>query len=517
MKLPFQDADPSHRDFQYVEDLSTAYWYSEVLFAALELKLFALIEQGCCGLDELSAASYCGENDLIRLMEVLERMELVHREGENWFNSQVARLYLSSQSPSYMGHFLLYRRHIQRGWMDLAERVSAKKAKAIESSPHDDDYEIRTFHYVRALDELAKQKAEEIARVLSLKGWDPPILDIGGGAGALSRALLRERESGYATLFELPEVIAAARSLYPDDGSWERFRLIAGDFRTHEFEAQAPFGLVVLSNFLHAYSPAEARELLRKSLRFLATDGLILIHDYFPDRLGRSPAKGPLYDLNMMLNTYDGECHEAHRVMGWLRDEGMTAAQVRDLTTDSSIILAGTKLADRGAKHDLEEWGYVARSEGFRRAVLVPAENIVTASWVRMKCACGCSMYGRNLQCPPRGMDNRSTKEMLESYRWAVLLEGTPPGSDFHRKLLRLEKRAFLAGFHKAFALGAGPCPVCDPCPDQGRCRYPGKARPSMEGSGIDVYSTATSAGMNLKPVTNNDQYVKYIGLLLLE
>jgi predicted metal-binding protein len=113
-------------------------------------------------------------------------------------------------------------------------------------------------------------------------------------------------------------------------------------------------------------------------------------------------------------------------------------------------------------------------------------------------------------------MDSVATKEMLESYSWAILLEGAPPGRDFHRKLLRMEKRAFLAGFHKAFVLGAGPCPVCERCPEDGLCRYPDQARPSMEGSGIDVYSTASGAGIHLKPVTDKDQYVKYIGLLLL-
>ena len=516
MKLPFQDADPAHRDFQYVEDLSTAYWYSEVLFGSLELKLFESLEQGCSGLDELAAASCCSGNELFRLLEALERLELVHHDGGMWFNSQVARLYLVPGSPSYMGDFLLYRRHIQPRWTDLVQMVSGKKSNNVEPASHDDDYEVRTFHYVRAMDQLAKQKAEEIASLLSVEDWEAPILDVGGGAGALSRALIRRRESGYATLFELPEVIGAANLLYSGNDAWQRIRMLAGDFRAYEFEPEARFGLVLLSNFLHAYGPAEARELLRKSLTLLAADGLMLIHDYFPDRLGRSPEKGPLYDLNMMLNTFDGECHEARHIVAWLRDDGMARIKVRDLVTDSSIILARREEVDDGEKKDLEDWVYVARNEGFHRGVLIPAERIVTASWVRMKCECGCSMYGKNLQCPPRGMDHLGTKQMLRSYNWAILLEGAPPGRDFHKKLLRMEKRAFLAGFHKAFAMGAGPCPVCENCPEEGPCRHPDQSRPSMEGSGIDVYSTASDAGIYLRPLTDKNQYVKYIGLLLL-
>jgi len=59
MEFPFQDADPAHRNFQYLEDLSTAYWYSEVLFAALELNLFEFLEKGCSGLNTLARTASC--------------------------------------------------------------------------------------------------------------------------------------------------------------------------------------------------------------------------------------------------------------------------------------------------------------------------------------------------------------------------------------------------------------------------------------------------------------------------
>jgi len=108
-------------------------------------------------------------------------------------------------------------------------------------------------------------------------------------------------------------------------------------------------------------------------------------------------------------------------------------------------------------------------------------------------------------------------RELLQSYSWGLLLEGMPPGRDFHEQLLQMERKAFLAGFHKALLFGAGPCPVCKKCPADGRCLHPKQARPSMEGSGIDVYATARNAGIDLKPVTEPDQYVKYLGLLLME
>ena len=201
----------------------------------------------------------------------------------------------------------------------------------------------------------------------------------------------------------------------------------------------------------------------------------------------------------------------------------MTTNQIRDLESDSSVIASVQSTSFSGRlfkpcrKTELQEWIYFARAEGFQRAELLPVSDISIGSWVRKKCQYGCQIYGTNLQCPPNGMASDETEKMFTSYSWAILLEGMPPGKEFHQKLLALEKKAFLSGFHKAFVFSAGHCSLCDKCPEDGVCRFPEKARPSMEGSGIDVYETARNAGINLHPVQEKMQYVKYLGLLMLE
>jgi SAM-dependent methyltransferase len=54
---------------------------------------------------------------------------------------------------------------------------------------------------------------------------------------------------------------------------------VAGDFRFHPF-SDGQFGMIVMSNFLHAYGPLTARQLLEQSLKLLRPDGFVLIHDY---------------------------------------------------------------------------------------------------------------------------------------------------------------------------------------------------------------------------------------------
>ena len=54
--LPFQAADPARKNFQFLEDMAAAYWYSEVLFTALDLALFDWIERGAGRIEDLAAA-----------------------------------------------------------------------------------------------------------------------------------------------------------------------------------------------------------------------------------------------------------------------------------------------------------------------------------------------------------------------------------------------------------------------------------------------------------------------------
>jgi predicted metal-binding protein len=81
--------------------------------------------------------------------------------------------------------------------------------------------------------------------------------------------------------------------------------------------------------------------------------------------------------------------------------------------------------------------------------------------------------------------------------------------------MAKLEREAFLSGYYSAFAMVAGPCPLCDEC-NLDYCRNPELARPSMEACGIDVYSTARRAGFNIHVLRSRDEKPTYYALLLL-
>lgn len=166
----------------------------------------------------------------------------------------------------------------------------------------------------------------------------------------------------------------------------------------------------------------------------------------------------------------------------------------------------------------------MALAGGADEAKLVPASNVVTAEWVRLKCQFGCSGYNKRLCCPPLTPTPEETRKMLTEYRRALIYSYTCTPRGYRAKRLRMQKlivaierAAFLDGFYKALGLMAGPCRLCAECNRDGLCRHPEQARPSMEGCGIDVYATARNSGIRLDVVTRRDATARFINLLLVE
>ena len=172
------------------------------------------------------------------------------------------------------------------------------------------------------------------------------------------------------------------------------------------------------------------------------------------------------------------------------------------------------------------QWCRRAIQLGADAATLVDADAVVAAEWVRMKCLFGCDEPGVHKTCPPNLQPVAVTQRLLSEYRLAVLLEvgpivGTEASDPESRRLndaaLALERELFLAGHHKAWTMGAGPCDLCDACVKGRECPTPEKARPSMEGCGIDVFATVRNAGRTIDVVRDEDDEYRYFALVLVD
>lgn len=187
-----------------------------------------------------------------------------------------------------------------------------------------------------------------------------------------------------------------------------------------------------------------------------------------------------------------------------------------------------------------------AKELGAVEAAPIPVADIVVDERAMLKClAPRCPFYGTNLMCPPNVMPISQFKRTLRAYHYGIIiikidlaLSGTPEdltnlndiseawgtiksagtnkenlGTSITKyvrvlredqetlsEILRqIESVCISDGYYFAAGLGSGACFLCDECVGpNSACRYPYKARPSMEAMGIDVVATANRVGMQL-------------------
>jgi len=166
---------------------------------------------------------------------------------------------------------------------------------------------------------------------------------------------------------------------------------------------------------------------------------------------------------------------------------------------------------------------------------LIPVKKIVVDERVRLKCQVPlCDTYGRNLMCPPNLPSVDEFRKALSHFSEAVLLQVSAPitqqsggklsedvfgpAKKLHELVNMGEKMAFQGGLHFATGLIGGCCRLCDECvavQGETKCRFPFKARPSMEAMGIDVFSTLRRAGLPVSGLPIGDR-VTWTGVILL-
>lgn len=514
--LPFLNRDPQENSPQYLEDLATGYWFSEALFTAVELDVFTMLAPAGNTAAGIAEALELDVRGAERFLQALCSLGLVACGDRIFYNTKIASEYLVQGKENYQGNSILWRRYLAAPWGGLANCLKSG-GRVFEPAPEESkQLTDRICRYIGAMDNVAKAKTREILPLFNNFWFTGHILDVGAGSGAVSAGFLEHFTGAGATLIDLPGILDCAARMLRQQKIFDRVTLCPANILETWPVHKGSFDLVILSNVLHAYAEGEARHVLAEAEACLKPEGLLVIHDFF---LEHHPAKAALFDLNMMINTYNGQVFAAKSVLRLLAGKNLYTTDLIPLGSDTGVIIAA-KNAGPLTKLCLDPVSRLTagiKTLGFSKVSSISVATIHVPDWADLRCRFGCNEFGRP-HCPPNSPSPAQTRAMLKDYNRALLLEGEPPTRDFQRQVLQAEKEAFKAGFYKAFAYWAGPCSLCQPsCAADGVCRNPRDARPSMEGAGMDVFETVRRAGFSLRPLDEKDNFAKYYALLLLE
>jgi len=511
--------DPQTGGPQYIEDLATAYWYSEVLFLSMEQDLFEILKgHPSVTTEALGELLNLEPQALERYLHLLKELDLVLEYQGLWSNSTLSETFLLKDSPHYQGDNVRWRKGLQEDWKTLGQAL--EKGKRVHFLPEDISEETlneRRLNYIKAMDNIALSKVQEILPFFD--DCQGTILDVGAGSGAFSKGFLEAFPECHATLADIRQMIPITEKYLKercDEPVFQRMSFVPCNILDNHWPITESYDLIILSNIVHAYGSEENKNVFKEVKRLLKPNGLVLFHDFF---LEHWPIKGHFSDMNMFTNTFNGRVYKAADIQFWLKEEGFVTTPLLPLPSDTALMAAA--LSPEPLKQLLTDpmarIYHPIKALGFEALIPISPNQVVLSEFAKNKCSYGCRSAHQK-EC----MDNdqypvEKTTSLLADYRRAYLLKSQPPTDVFQRKALQAESLAFKEGFYKAFVFWAGPCSICPTCDKAKPCNNRKHKRPSMEGAGIDVFATVSQVGEQLHTLKEKGEYIKYYALLLLE
>lgn len=309
--------------------LALAHRSSMVLFAAADLDVFSALETTDGRLE--SVAAHCGGASSEPLRMVLESCVaegLLVKQGDAFRNTPATAAFLVRGRPTYGGHGLKYAEDLYPVWGHLADLVRTGKPAIDPDSILGDDQE-KTRAFILAMHERAKGMSAVLPHGADFSGRRR-LLDVGGGPGTYSIALVRQTPGLSATVLDLPGVLAITREIVDQHGVADRVHLQPGNYLTSDFGTG--YDAVLLSGMMHREPEAGCRLLLEKSAAALDAGGMVVVSDVFFDTDDKvSPPFALSFALNMMLTSHEGSAHAITEMTRWMADAGFSRISTRDL------------------------------------------------------------------------------------------------------------------------------------------------------------------------------------------
>jgi predicted O-methyltransferase YrrM len=308
--------------------LALAHRSSAVLFAAADLDVFTVLATGAKTHDEVAQACGAKPAPMRMLLEACAAEGLLTVAEDRYANAPLADAFLVRGRPAFSAHQFKYAEDLYPAWGKLATLVrTGQPPMAPETILGEDKAKTRAF--VLAMHERARGIGSVLPHLLDLNGRQR-LLDVGGGPGTYSVAMVRETPGLTATVLDVPGVLEVTRELIASSGVQERIELRPGNYLTDDFGTG--YDVALLSGMMHRETPASCTGLLRKACAALQPGGLVIVSDvFFDDDTKRTPLFTVYFALNMMLTSNEGSAHAKTEMAAWMRDVGFVDVQVRNL------------------------------------------------------------------------------------------------------------------------------------------------------------------------------------------
>jgi len=313
--------------------LASGFMSAKHLFAASELGVFEALADSPATLESLAARTGLTRRAARISADAMVALGILEREGDTYSNGDTAAAFLSGHGPADLRPFLRFWDKISYPtWCGLAQALGSGPAKEV----FDLDEELQKL-VSAGIEAILAGPAAALAEIIDFSGRRR-LLDVGGGTGSWSVAVVRRHENIRATILELPAVAEIARERVAEAGLTSRIDVTVGDAMTEPL----PSGhdVFLLANLIHYWSADDNRELLQRVRSAAAVGSQLLLADFWTDRTHTEPVHAALMAGEFAVHLRNGDVYSVDEAREWLNETGWRFIEHKALAGPQSLIVA---------------------------------------------------------------------------------------------------------------------------------------------------------------------------------
>lgn len=347
MKPPEPRLNPPRTDPAAAFDLLRAHYATEILVAAsVHLNVFGLLAAQPSTREALRDILGVADRPAHVLVTALRAMGLLAVDARRrLIPSDLAAEHLVPGSPFDLGDYVALAA-TSAGVLGMVQCLRTNRPLGAErggsvapfvsraGAPSAMDHPELARRLTLSLAGRARSVAPTLAQRLPVEGART-ILDVGGGTGLYSIALLERHPAMRAVVFDRPEVLRVAAELAAAHGVASRLDCVPGDMFVDPLpEAD----LVLLSHVLHDWDSPDCERLVRRCADPLPPGGRLVIHDAFLRDELDGPLPIALYSAALFCRT-EGRAYSGAEHAAWLGLAGLSVEGPTPTLAHSSLLV----------------------------------------------------------------------------------------------------------------------------------------------------------------------------------
>jgi ubiquinone/menaquinone biosynthesis C-methylase UbiE len=302
-----------------------AYQETEALQAAIELDLFTAIDEGATDSETIATRCHAAPRGVRILCDYLTIIGFLTKQGTTYHLTPDTAFFLSRKSPANISSTIgfLHSARLTARFSRLADIV--RKGGALDEGTITPENPL-WVEFARAMAPLMMMPAQIIAQVLNASEREEwKVLDIAAGHGLFGIMLARTNPNAKVWAVDWPNVLEVAQSNAVKAGVNARYNTIPGD--AFEADFGQGYDIVLLTNFLHHFSPAVNDALLRKVHRAMKPGARAVTLEFVPNDDRVSPPGSAAFSLQMLAGTAEGDAYTFAELDTMFRNAGFASSE----------------------------------------------------------------------------------------------------------------------------------------------------------------------------------------------